>query len=110
MTVTSLTPGQTYYFALRTLDDSDNLSNLSNSPSAEAILRFTGKQVSLIFTRYTTRGEIEITIDDGDPVLLNQYGTARSPGSSAGTAPPSTPAPTPSACATPAARITSTWT
>ena len=36
MTISGLTPGQTYYFALRTLDDSNNLSALSNSPSAEA--------------------------------------------------------------------------
>ncbi len=36
MTVSGLVPGQTYYFALRTLDDSNNLSDLSNSPSAAA--------------------------------------------------------------------------
>jgi beta propeller repeat protein len=123
MTISGLTPGQTYYFALRTLDDSDNLSDISNSPSAaaytpppvgagtyeeddaniaytgdwtswshasasggaivytnqtnaSATLTFTGRQVSLIFTRYTSRGEIEIVIDDGAPILLNQYGSS----------------------------------
>ncbi|MCD4671434.1 MAG: hypothetical protein K8R77_02115, partial [Anaerolineaceae bacterium] len=125
MTVSSLTPGQTYYFALRTLDDSNNLSDLSNSPSAaakaptpvgvgtyenedsniiysgnwtvwntasasggstrysndpaaSASLTFSGRQVSLLFTRYTSRGNIEITIDGGTPVLLNQYGNSLS--------------------------------
>ncbi len=125
LTVSGLVPGQTYFFALRTRDDSDNLSDLSNSPSAEAkaptpvgegiyeendeniaytgvwtpwnhasasggmirytnqagasaTLTFTGRQVSLLYTRYTSRGEIEITIDGGAPVLLNQYGTALS--------------------------------
>ncbi|MDX9864808.1 MAG: hypothetical protein RBT34_08390, partial [Anaerolineaceae bacterium] len=125
LTVTGLEPGQTYYFALRTLDDSGNLSDLSNSPSAEAkmptpvgegiyeeddvniaytgawtswghvsasggliryinqpdasaMLTCSGRQVSLIFTRYTSRGNIEIVIDDGAPVLLNQYGPALS--------------------------------
>ena len=123
MTVSGLTPGQTYYFALRTLDDSNNLSDLSTSPSAvakaptpvdpgtyqndnpnivytgnwttwndarasgnstrysndttaSATLTFTGRQVSLLFTRYTSRGNIEITIDGGTPVLLNQYGSS----------------------------------
>ncbi len=125
MTVSGLTPGQTYFFALRTLDDSNNLSALSNSPSAEAkaptpvsegtyqendanivytgdwtswshasasggairytnqpgasaTLTFTGRQVSLIFTRYTSRGDIEIIIDGGTPMLLNQYGATLS--------------------------------
>ncbi|MCD4673347.1 MAG: hypothetical protein K8R77_11855, partial [Anaerolineaceae bacterium] len=123
MTVSGLTPGQTYYFALRTLDDSGNLSDLSNSPSAEAkaptpvgvgtyeeddanlvytgnwttwrhssasggsirytnqggasaTLTFSGRQVSLLYTNYTSRGNIEITIDGGAPVLLNQYGSS----------------------------------
>ncbi len=123
MVVSGLVPGQTYFFALRALDDSNNLSALGNSPSAaaksptpvgvgtyenedanivyagnwtvwntasasggstrysndpaaSASLTFTGRQVSLLFTRYTSRGNIEITIDGGTPVLLNQYGTA----------------------------------
>ncbi len=125
MVVSGLTPGQTYFFALRTLDDSNNLSDLSNSPSAVAqspvpvspgtyenedpnitytgnwttwndarasggstrysndpaasgTLIFTGRQVSLIYTRYTSRGNIAITIDGGTPVLLNQYGATLS--------------------------------
>jgi Divergent InlB B-repeat domain/Fibronectin type III domain len=123
MTVSGLTPGQTYFFALRTLDDSGNLSDLSNSPSAEAkaptpvgtglyqendpniiytgnwetwgdgrasggsitysndntataTLTFTGKQIDLIFTRYTTRGDIKITIDGYEYPLFNQYGSS----------------------------------
>ena len=122
MTVSGLNPGQTYYFALRTLDEANNLAALSNSPSAaaqspvpvspgtyendepnivytgnwttwttanasggstrysndpaaSATLTFTGRQVSLLFTRYTSRGNIQITIDGGTPVLLNQYGS-----------------------------------
>jgi hypothetical protein len=122
MTITGLVPGQTYYFAIRTLDDVPNLSGLSNSPSAAAkapdavgggtyddasgaiafvgtwqtqtgsgpynstmrftnevnaaaYFTFTGTQFSLIFTRYTTRGNIEIVIDGGAPILLNQYGS-----------------------------------
>ena len=123
MVVSGLTPGQTYFFTLRTLDDSNNLSALSNSPSAEskaptpvnegtyenedsniiytgnwtvwnttsasgsstrysndpaasATLVFSGRQISLLFTRFSSRGSIEITIDGGTPVLLNQYGAA----------------------------------
>ncbi len=125
MTVSGLTPGQTYYFALRTSDEVPNMSALSNSPSAaaqspapvppgtyqnedpniaytgtwttwndsrasgastrysndttaSATLTFTGRQVSLLFTRYTSRGNVAITIDGGTPVLLNQYGAALS--------------------------------
>ena len=123
MTVSGLIPGQIYFFALRTLDDCDNLSPLSNSPSAQAkppvpvvpgtyqngdpnifytgnwtnwnearasggstqysndpaasaTLTFSGRQVSLLFTRFTSRGNIEITIDGGTPVLVNQYGAS----------------------------------
>ena len=36
MTVSGLTPGQTYYFAIRTQDEVGNWSGLSNSPSAIA--------------------------------------------------------------------------
>jgi hypothetical protein len=36
MTVTGLTPGQTYYFAMKTQDEVPNTSGLSNSPSAVA--------------------------------------------------------------------------
>ncbi len=36
MTVSGLTPGQTYYFAIRTEDEIPNLSGISNSPSAVA--------------------------------------------------------------------------
>lgn len=36
MTVTGLTPGETYYFAIRAEDDVSNLSGLSNSPGAVA--------------------------------------------------------------------------
>lgn len=36
MTVTNLTPAQTYYFAVRVEYETDNLSPLSNSPSAVA--------------------------------------------------------------------------
>jgi len=36
MTVSGLTPGQTYYFAIRTQDEVPNLSGLSNSPGAAA--------------------------------------------------------------------------
>ena len=36
MTVSGLTPGQTYYFAIRTQDEAGNWSGLSNSPSAVA--------------------------------------------------------------------------
>jgi hypothetical protein len=36
MTVTGLTPGQTYYFAMKTQDEVPNTSTLSNSPSAAA--------------------------------------------------------------------------
>jgi uncharacterized protein YkwD len=48
----------------------------SNQSGAEAVLRFSGRQVGLVFTRYTTRGNIEITIDGGTPVLVNQYGSS----------------------------------
>lgn len=34
--VTGLTPGQTYYFAIKTLDEVGNISDISNSPSAMA--------------------------------------------------------------------------
>ncbi len=50
----------------------------SNDETAEATFWFTGRQVSLLFTRYTTRGNIAITIDDGTPVTLNQYGSGLS--------------------------------
>ena len=46
----------------------------SNQPGATATLTFQGRQVSLLFTRFTSRGNVEITIDGGTPVLLNQYG------------------------------------
>jgi hypothetical protein len=36
MTVASLTPGATYYFAIRARDEVPNLGNMSNSPSAAA--------------------------------------------------------------------------
>ncbi len=36
MTIAGLTPGGTYYFAIKTRDESSNLSPLSNSPSAVA--------------------------------------------------------------------------
>ncbi len=36
MTVSGLTPGQTYYFAIKTQDEVPNTSGLSNSPSATA--------------------------------------------------------------------------
>lgn len=36
MTVSGLTPGQTYYFAVRALDRAANLAGLSNAPSAQA--------------------------------------------------------------------------
>ena len=36
MVVSGLTPGETYFFALRTQDEVPNISALSNSPSAEA--------------------------------------------------------------------------
>jgi hypothetical protein len=36
MTVTGLTPGNTYYFAVRAQDEVPNLGGLSNSPSAQA--------------------------------------------------------------------------
>ena len=121
MTISGLTPGQTYFFALRSLDDSNNLSDLSNSPSAQAkpvipvteglyqqndpnirytgvwttwndaaasggsikysndtsataALTFTGEQIRLIFTRYTSRGDIEIIIDGDILPLFSQYG------------------------------------
>lgn len=121
MTVSGLTPGQTYFFALRTLDDSSNVSDLSNSPSAQAkspvpvvpgtyqngdpnivytgswtnwnearasggtikysndptasaTLTFTGEQIRLIYTRFTSRGNVVILIDDYLPLVFDQYG------------------------------------
>lgn len=123
MTVGGLVPGQTYYFAIRAVDDSSNMSGLSNSPSAvakspdpvgagtyddasgaiafvgnwqtqisggpynstmrftnevnaAAYFSFTGTQFSLIYTGYTTRGNMEIVIDGGEPIQLNQYSKA----------------------------------
>ena len=38
LTVTGLTPGTTYYFAVRAQDEEPNLGGLSNSPSASAQL------------------------------------------------------------------------
>ncbi len=121
MTVTGLTPGQFYYFAIRARDDGANLSELGNSdgattqsnssigagtyddnnanivytgtwslynstgpyndslhlcntPGSTASFTFTGTQISLIYTQYTSRGNIEITIDGGAPITLNLYG------------------------------------
>ena len=125
MMISGLTPGQTYFFALRSLDDSNNLSALSNSPSAEAkaptpvgtglyqqndpniiytgnwqtwndsrasggsikysndnnataTLTFTGKEIDLYFTRYTTRGVIKIVIDGYEYPPFSQYGSSLS--------------------------------
>jgi beta propeller repeat protein len=125
LTLSGLTPGQTYFFALRTLDEAGNLSDLSNSPSAEtkapthpgvgtyeenspfivsngtwhawsdvnasggsfvytnepgasASLTFTGRQVTLVFNKYTNRGDIEVVIDGGAPVLFSQYNSTLS--------------------------------
>ena len=122
LTVSDLTPGETYYFALRTMDSDANLSELSNSPSAvakapsypgvgtyendnaniiytgtwyswndakasggsfvytnepgaSATLTFTGRQVKLVFNKYTNRGNIQVVIDGGAPVLVSQYST-----------------------------------
>ncbi|MCD4672274.1 MAG: fibronectin type III domain-containing protein, partial [Anaerolineaceae bacterium] len=120
MNINGLVPGQTYYFAVRTLDDVPNMSALSNSPSAaakspdpvgagtyddaggaiayvgdwqtqtgsgpysstmhfsnatnaEAYFSFNGTQFTLVFTGYSSRGDIAISIDGGDPILVNQY-------------------------------------
>jgi uncharacterized repeat protein (TIGR01451 family) len=43
MIVTDLTPGNTYYFSMRTQDDAFNLDGLSNSPSAQAQINFDPK-------------------------------------------------------------------
>ena len=120
MVVSGLVPGNTYYFAIRTLDDVPNTSGLSNSPSAvakapapvgagtyddaggsiayvgtwqtqtgsgpysstmhfsnatnaAAYFSFTGTQFKLIFTGYSSRGNIAISIDGGAPILVNEY-------------------------------------
>ncbi|MDX9864716.1 MAG: hypothetical protein RBT34_07930 [Anaerolineaceae bacterium] len=120
MVVSGLVPGNTYYFAIRTLDDVPNTSGLSNSPSAAAkapdpvgagtyddaggsiayvgiwqtqaasgpynstmhytnatnaaaYFSFTGTQFTLVFTKISSRGNIEIIIDGGEPILVNQY-------------------------------------
>ena len=44
----------------------------SNDPAASATLTFFGGQVSLVYTGYSTRGNIEISIDGGAPLLVNQ--------------------------------------
>lgn len=54
MTVTSLTPGDTYYFALKTSDEVPNTSSLSNSPSAAA--KQAGGGYSLSGGGYTITG------------------------------------------------------
>jgi Divergent InlB B-repeat domain/Peptidase_C39 like family/Fibronectin type III domain len=125
MTVSGLNPGQTYYFALRTEDEVPNLSEQSNSPSAEAkisvpvgvgtyeeddvnitysgtwhawgdakasggglvytnepgamaSLTFTGRQIKLVFNSYVNRGDVEVSIDGGAPILFSQYSSSLS--------------------------------
>ena len=120
--VTGLDPTKLYYFALRAIDDADNVSGISNTADAypnlpdpvgvgtydnpnaaflyvgnwetwnssgpfnatlhltnvadnKAIMRFTGTQVSLIYSKFTSRGNIEVVIDDGAPILINAYST-----------------------------------
>ncbi len=46
----------------------------SNDNSATAALTFTGEQIRLIFTRYTSRGDVVILIDDYEPLVFSQYG------------------------------------
>jgi Fibronectin type III domain/WD40-like Beta Propeller Repeat len=125
MTVTGLTPGQFYYFAVRARDDGANLSGLGNSPGAtsqvdsnagvgtyeednanvvysgnwttwddanasggalvytndpgaSATLTFTGRQVKLVFNSYVNRGDVEVSIDGGAPILFSQYSSSLS--------------------------------
>lgn len=60
MTVSGLTPGQTYYFAIKTQDEVPNTSGLSNSPSAAA-----DATVAIIHMEV-----IQVTQDEGNNVPL----------------------------------------
>ncbi len=156
MVINGLVPGNTYYFAIRTLDDVPNTSGLSNSPSAAAkspdavgagtyddaggsiayvgtwqtqagggpynstmhytnatnaaaYFSFTGTQFTLVFTKISSRGNIEVIIDGGDPILVNQYNATCS-GSSSGSVRYWTAVPIPSLSAILVARSTSVLT
>ena len=47
----------------------------TNVPGASATLTFTGRQIKLVFNKYVNRGNIQVVIDGGAPVLVNQYST-----------------------------------
>jgi uncharacterized protein YkwD len=50
----------------------------TNAPGASATMSFTGRKVTLVFNEYTNRGNIEVVIDGGDPILVDQYSSTLS--------------------------------
>ena len=75
-TVTGLTPGQTYYFAIKAQDEAGNISDISNSPSAPAAGDITPPEISGVASSDITDTTATVSWTTDEPAdSVVEYGT-----------------------------------